>query len=33
MPGQTTPVGYPDIGVYRHQDVTSVTNILNVLSS
>lgn len=32
LPGLTTPTGYDDIGVYRHQDVTAVTQNLYVLA-
>lgn len=32
LPGLATPVGYDDIGVYRHQDVTAVTENLYVLA-
>lgn len=32
LPGLATPAGFDDIGVYRHQDVTSVTENLYVLA-
>lgn len=32
LPGLPTPAGFDDIGVYRHQDVTSVTENLYVLA-
>lgn len=32
LPGLPTPAGYDDIGVYRHQDVTAVTENLYVLA-